>query len=362
MKLAIVHDFLHQKGGAEKVLNAIAEVYPDAPIFTLIYNKEKVNMGRDIRFIGAVKYFPLKKHYKYYLPILPFVINSFKLDEFDVILSSSYAWVKAIGSKRACKISYCHTPMRFAHDMQDLYLSEYKFRRFFIKPILELLRLWDIKTAKKVDYFIANSYNISEKIKKVYGRDSTVIYPPCDTDYFTPGAERRGDYFLIVSRLVLYKRIDIAIRAFNELGLPLKIIGTGAKLDSLKRITKPNVEIMGFQTDEAVRDHYRNCRAVISCAEEDFGISMAEAQSSGAPLISFKKGGALEIIKEPDTGIFFDAQTPESLIEAVRRFEKMSFDKTKICKNAERFSKNIFKEKIKNFVDEKYKVFKSQNL
>jgi len=361
MRTALVHDYLNQAGGAERVVEYLHEIFPEAPIFTSIYDRKKMPIvfrSMDIR-TSFMQHLPLvMKHFKKYLPLYPFAFESFNLSSYDLILSSSSAWGKGIKKKKgALHICYCHSPMRFVWMYED-YMEKEEYGplvRIVLPPILKWLKKWDLKTSKGVDYFIANSKTTQKRIKLFYGRDSEVIHPPVDTSFFKPYNSKIKDYFLVVSRLNPYKHIDLAVEAFNEIGLPLYVIGSGPDDKRLKKLAKPNVEFLGRLPDDEIVKYYSQCRAFILPGEEDFGLTPVEAQACGRPVIAYRSGGALESVIEGETGIFFDKQEKGSLMDAVKKFNGMSFDPAKIRDNALKFDKNVFKKKIREFVDAKRK-------
>jgi len=363
LKIAIVHDYLNQFGGAERVVVALHETFPEAPIFTTIYDKDGMPSSfkeMDIR-MSFMQYFPfVMRYYKPYLIFYPLAIERFNFKGFDVILSSSSAFAKGVKvPEGTCHICYCHTPMRFAWRYED-YIREERFGpiiKAMLPFVIRRMKNWDIATSTRVDYFIANSGVVQERLKKFYGRKSIVIHPPVDTEKYLP-EDHNDDYYLIVSRLNPYKRIELAVQAFNELKLPLKIVGEGSYEKELKRQAGSNIEFLGRLGDEKLSELYARCKALIFPGEEDFGIAPLEAASAGRPTIAFRGGGALETIVDGETGIFFDEHTVESLKSAVRRFEDLKFDKEKIRSHALSFSKKAFKEKIRRFVKEKYREFK----
>jgi glycosyltransferase involved in cell wall biosynthesis len=359
MRIALVHDYLNQAGGAERVVEYLHEVFPEAPIFTSIYDRKRmpeVFRSMDIR-TSFMQHLPLvMKHFKKYLPLYPFAFESLNLSGYDLILSSSSAWGKGINKgKRALHICYCHSPMRFVWMYED-YMEKEEYGplvRMVLPPVLKWLKKWDMKTSKNVDYFIANSKTTQKRIKLFYGRDSEVIHPPVDTSFFKPYNSKIKDYFLVVSRLNPYKHIDLAVEAFNELGLPLYVIGSGPDEKRLKKLAKPNVKFLGRLSDDEIVKYYSQCRAFVLPGEEDFGLTPVEAQACGRPVIAYRAGGALESVIDGETGIFFDKQEKASLMDAVREFNGRSFDPAKIRQNALRFDKNAFKQKIREFVDAK---------
>jgi len=363
-KIAIIHDFLTYFGGAERVLMSLHKLYPEAPIYTLLYDQKKMKQyfpEAKIRtsFLNRLPKF-IRKRKKYLLPFMPTAAETFDLRDFDVVISSSSSFVKGIITKpKAIHICYCHTPTRFLWDWHYNYLEENKIKgikKIFILPMLHYLRMWDKSASERADYFIANSEHTAKRIKKFYGRDSEVIYPPCATKSPLPPlrkGEQRNDYFLIVSRLSPYKKIDIAIEAFNKLELPLVIIGEGSDKNKLVKIANKNVKFLGFQTEEKLAQYYENCYAFIFPGEDDFGITPIEAMSFGKPVLAYKKGGVLETVIENETGEFFDDPIPEILADGVRRLKNnySNYNAEKIKKQAEKFSEERFKEKIKKVVE-----------
>lgn len=364
MKVALVHDWLNGMRGGEKVLEAIVKLFPDADIFTLIYEPEKVSKIINSRTVkhSWVQYLPFtKKKYRYYLPLFPSAIERFNLSGYELVISSSHCVAKgAIKDEKALHICYCHTPMRYARERYNDYFGPENFNphverivRFFIQR----LRKWDLSTAGRPDYYIANSKYIAGLIKKHYNRDAEVIYPPVGVNGFKARKENKG-YFLIVSSLVPYKRVDLAIDAFNKLNLPLWVVGSGPQEKKLKKMAEQNIRFFGWQEQDNLTDFYSNCRALVFPGIEDFGIVPVEAQACGKPVIAFAAGGALETIKENVTGVFFREQSAEGLIQALNQFDKMTFDCDKIRQFSLGFDAEIFKDKFEAFVD---KCLKEKN-
>jgi glycosyltransferase involved in cell wall biosynthesis len=360
MKIAIVHDWLTNMGGGEKVIENFLGIYPGAPIFTSVANRAKLSeklQTADITtsFLQKPYARKMKGHQKYF-PFMPMAFESFDLNEFDVVLSSSTSCAKGVitppGTMHVC---YCNSPMRYGWEFYyDYTRGMGKLKKKLVKYLMNYMRIWDVASANRVDYFIANSQNVARRIWKHYRRESTVIYPPVDTEFYTPEASiKREDCYLCVSRLVAYKRLDLAVDAFGELGLPLVIIGAGEELDRLKRKAKPNVQFLGRQPDDAVRDRYRKCKAFIFPGEEDFGITPVEAQACGCPVIAYGKGGVLETVIDGETGVFFGEQTVEGLKAAVLAAQGMRFDAGRCRGNAERFGEERFRETVVRFISEK---------
>jgi glycosyltransferase involved in cell wall biosynthesis len=294
--------------------------------------------------------------FKYYFMLYPIAFERFDLAEYDVILSSSSAYAKGIKVRSGqVHLCYCYTPARFIWRYED-YVSRENIAPFFkqfLPFLLEPLKQWDLYNNRAVDYFIAISTAVAGRIKRIYGRESVIIYPPVETAYFRPSAAD-GDYYLIVSRLNAYKRIDLAVAAFNELDLPLKIVGDGPARQQLERQARPNIEFLGRRSDEDVKRLLSECRALIFPGEEDFGIVPLEAMASGRPVIAFRAGGAVETIIDGETGLFFDDPSPRSLESAVDRFKFTVFNKDKLRQQALKFDKKVFQDKIARFVRGKY--------
>ncbi|MDD5354417.1 MAG: glycosyltransferase [bacterium] len=356
LKIAIVHDYLNQYGGAERVVEALHELYPEAPIYTAIYLPEQMPDSfrkMDIHTSFMQKFPWLKKHFKKYLVFYPWAIESFDFTGYDLILSSSSAWAK--GVKHAPKIlhvCYCYTPMRWVWSYEKYVEREHipPWAELGLKRCIHYLKRWDLRTNNRVDKFIAISNLIRDRIKRCYGLDSAVIYPPVETARFKI-ALRLKDYFLLVSRLNPYKRVDIVVEAFNQLGLPLVIIGEGPDKKNLQQMARSNIQFLGRVSDEVISEHCSQCQAFIFPGEEDFGIAPVEAMAAGRPVIAFAAGGALETVVDGQTGVFFSEQTPASLIKAVEQFRQLKFNPDIIRAQALKFDKEIFKKSIKAYID-----------
>jgi len=355
MKLAIVHDFLNQYGGAEKTLEALHELYTDAPVFTSILLPRRLPpafSSWDIR-VSFLQRLPfLEKHFKKYLLLYPRAMERFDLSAFDAVLSSSSAFAKGVRARPgALHVCYCYTPMRFVWDSAH-YLAKERipfFYRPFLKSALSYLKEWDLRTIGSVTRFIAISRHIQARIRAAYGRWSEVIYPPVETSRFLV-SQSRDDYFLIVSRLNAYKNIDMAVQAFNQWGRPLVVVGEGPRRAALQRAAKKNVTFLGrVPADELVR-LYSRCRAFVFPGSEDFGIAPVEAMASGRPVIALAAGGALETVVPGETGVFFEKPEVDSLLQVLRDFENRAFDSARIRRHAEKFDKAVFKDKIAAFL------------
>ncbi|MGB9857930.1 MAG: glycosyltransferase family 4 protein [Dictyoglomaceae bacterium] len=359
MKVAIVHDWIVNIGGAEKVLTTLLELFSSADVFTLVASKEtlrKLNITQKVHesFISNLPFG--RKNYSMYLPLMPFAIEQFDLSKYDLVISSSHCVAKGVLTKSyQIHICYCHTPMRYIWDLYFSYLKDKKvekgFKNIFVRLLFHYLRIWDVTSANRVDYFIANSKNVARRIWKFYRREAKVIYPPVEVEKFSPSDEK-DEYFLVLSRLVSYKKVDLVIETFNELNLPLVVIGDGEDMRKIKKMARENIKILGWQDDTTVRKYLARAQALIFPVEEDFGIVPVEAQASGTPVIAYGRGGALETVIDGKTGIFFYEQNVKSLKEAVLRFlkERAKFKREDLLNNAQRFSKERFKREIQDFL------------
>lgn len=347
MKVALAHDHLNQIGGAERVLSEFHELYPQAPVFTLLYDRAIVGQyfnNWDIhtsfleRLPGGAKFF------KWYVWLMPTAVEQLDLSGYDLVVSSASALIKGLVVKpETLNICYCHTPTRYLWSDTHQYTSDLpqpKLIKKILPLVLNYLRQWDYTASQRVDHFVANSKFVAKRIAKYYRRESTVIYPPVDTSSI-PWAQPE-DYYLLISRLRPYKRVDLAIRAFNKLGIPLKIIGSGEQEAELRALAKPHIEFLGQVTDEEKKYYLARCRALIHPQEEDFGITAVEAMAAGRPVIAYGAGGALETIKPGVSGSFFQEQSWEALADAVIRFRYEKFDPEIIRQEAQRFSRNSF--------------------
>ena len=354
-KVALVHDWLNGMRGGEKVLEALCELYPEAEIFTLLLKRDKISprIGDMTIHTSFIQNLPFAlKHYRNYLPLFPRAIEQFDLTGFDLVISTSHAVAKGCKPPAgAVNVCYCFTPMRYIWFLYREYFGDNFFKKLLLNPCFSYLRRWDIRSSGRVGEFLAISNVVAERINQIYNREAEIIYPPVDTDFFRPGGEI-GDYFLIVSALVPYKKLDLAIGAFSKLGLPLRVVGSGPLATRLKELAAPNIHFTGWQSDDDLCRQYQGCRALIFPGVEDFGIVPLEAQSCGRPVIGLGEGGLTETTiplsaggEEPPTGIFFSQQTEESLIDGVRRFieNESKFNPDAIRAHAKKFNKNIFK-------------------
>ena len=358
MRVALVHDYLNQMGGAEKVLLTLHDLYPQAPIYTSIYDPRRVDKRfrtMDIRTSFMQRLPFIKRHHQPYLPLYPHAFERMDLRAYDLVISDSSAFAKGVVTRpEALHICFCHTPMRWAWNFEDYVERERLGRlpRLLLPSVVSWLRQWDYATAARVDYFIANSPGVAARIAKYYRREAVYIPPPINTaNYFV--SPQHDDYFLVVSRLVPYKRIDVAVRAFTMLGLPLRIIGSGRDERRLRRMAGKNVQFLGRVSDSEVRTNMARCRALIFPGEEDFGMTPVEAQASGRPVIAYAAGGALATIVDGSTGMFFHQQTPEALADAVINFRDEYFDPLAIRRHAEEYDTQRFLRRFTQFVETK---------
>ncbi len=361
MKIALIHDWIIDIGGSEKALREIYSIFPSADIYTLLFKEEslkKLSIPKNKVNTSFIQKIPKSREiYRNLLPLFPLAIEQFDLSEYDIIISSSHAVAKGVlTNSKQLHISYCYTPMRYVWDLYHQYLRESNLDRglrgFLVKIFLHYLRIWDISTVNRVDKFIAISRYISKRIRKIYGRNSAIIYPPVDIDKFEL-YEKKENFYLTVSRLVPYKKIDILIKAFaNMPDKKLIIIGDGPDMKKLKKIAKSNVEFLGYQPFDIVKEYLQRAKAFLFAGEEDFGVVLVEAQACGTPVIAYSQGGASEIVIDQKTGILFKEQSVNSLIEAIKDFEKKedSFDFSVIRENSIRFNKERFRKEFKNFV------------
>lgn len=345
-RVAIVHDYLNQYGGAERVLESLHSLFPTAPVFTSIYDPEAMPplyRGWDIR-TSWMQHLPgWRRYFRHYMPLYPSAFESFDLSGFDLVLSSSSAFAKGIiPPAHAYHICYCHTPMRFAW-RTEAYVERERItgvQRAVLPVLLPYVRLWDVVTAGRVDTFVANSRAVAERIRRYYGRDSFVIPPPVDLPPYRPIPPE--DFFLAGGRLIPYKRIDLVVRAFTALGLPLKVFGDGRDRAALEAIAGPNVEFLGYVSEQCRRDLFSRCRAFVFPGEEDFGITPLEAMAAGRPVVAYADGGALDTVVEGVTGRFFYEPSAAALAVAVAHMLHDSYDPLRIRHHAEQFSRDVF--------------------
>ncbi len=363
LKIVIVHEWFVDHSGSEKVLEQMLNVFPDADLMGVVeflpddlkwYIKDK---HVKTTFIQKLPF--AKKKYRNYLPLMPFAIEQLDVSDYDIVISNSHAVTKGVITNiNQLHLCYCHSPIRYAWDLYHQYLRESGLNKglkgFIAKKILHYIRIWDLSTVNRIDHFISNSAYIAKRIKKVYNRKATVIHPPVDTSGFEFCAEKE-DYFVTASRMVPYKKIDLIVEAFNELpDKKLLVIGDGPDFEKIKAKAGDNIEFMGFQKFDVLKEKIKKAKAFVFAADEDFGIMPVEAQACGTPVIAYRKGGALETVVDKKTGLFFDEQSVESLKEAVSEFDQISqsFDKVKIREHALKFDVKVFCENFQKFVIE----------
>jgi len=368
LRVAIVHDWLVSYGGAERVVEEFAALFPDAPIYTTVYDEKSIGHAfPGERVIPSyLQKIPFsRKYYRKMLTLMPGAFESFDLSDYDLVLSSSSSCSKGVlTSTSTLHISYIHTPMRYAWDLYPEYLANAGLiTRFAMKRQMPGIRMWDALSSLRVDNFLANSREVAGRIAKIYRRDATVLHPPVSTDFFTPEENNinTDDYYLILSRFVPYKRIDLAIEACNRLGRNLVVIGDGPQEKELKEMAGPSVEFTGRIPDEEIREYYRNCRAFIFPGFEDFGITPVEAQACGRPVIAYGRGGALDTVIPGQTGLFFGEQTTESLEKGIIEFERMKWDSGLIRNHAEKFDRKLFIKKLRDFISISLKNFQESS-
>lgn len=358
-RTVLVHDYLNQYGGAERVLEAIHELTPTSPVYTSMFLPDAMPdeyREWDVRTTWIDRIPGAHRNHQFVLPAYPLAFERLRAPDCDLVLSSSSAWAKMVRPPDgAAHVSYVHSPMRFAWTFEQYCERERLPRaaRRGLKPFMGLLRWRDRATASRVDRFIANSTIVRDRIRAFWRRDATVIFPPVEVEAFRPvPAAEVGDYFLMVTRLVPYKRLDVAIEALNALGLPLWIVGDGRDRERLERLAGPTIRFLGRLPDEEVRDLYARCRATVFMSEDDFGIAQVEAQAAGRPVVAFAAGGVFDTVVPDVTGVWVEEQTAESLVDAMRRFDTLSFDTDTLVTHARRFSRERFQQELVAVVDE----------
>ncbi|MBD3331032.1 glycosyltransferase [Candidatus Peregrinibacteria bacterium] len=356
MKVALVHDFLIKLGGAERVLKSLSELFPAAPIYTLLYDEKiaRESFSKDRVVTSFLQNYPgfIRRKHRYLLTKMPRAIEEFDFSGFDLVISSSNAFAHGIltplNTKHLC---YCHSPMRYAWDWVNEYRKEnkiYGLKKMLYTPIISYLRFWDKITSDRPTKYLANSNTVKQRIKKYYHADSEIVYPPVDTNRFKASTSNEN-YFLIVSTLTPYKKIDLAIALFNKIGRKLVIIGDGPSRTYLQSMANDNIEFLGFKSDDVVKEYMENCRAFIFPGEEDFGITPVEAMSAGKPILAFAKGGLTETVKSGKTGEFFFSPTIKSMEDGLARllYNEKYYRPQTIRRHALNFSSDIFNKKIK---------------
>jgi glycosyltransferase involved in cell wall biosynthesis len=356
-RIALIHDYLFEQGGAEYVVAVLCDLFPKAPLYTSILDRERVSpifARREVRTSFMQRLVQRKSRARALLPLYPLAFRSFDLADFDIVLSSSSAFAKGITvPDHLPHVCYCHTPAHFIWDL-PAYAQSHAQGGFpldlLAAPLVPALKAWDRRTSRRVEAFLANSAHTAARIADLYGRRADVLHPPVDLAAWSPCAQV-DEYYLIVSRLLPYKRIDVAVRAFAQLGLPLRVVGDGPDRQRLQSLAGPSVTFEGRIATEALRERYARCRALILPGSEDLGLTALEAQASGRPVIAYRAGGALETVIEGVTGAFFDSQTPEALAAVIQRFAWESFDPVAVRANAARFDISVFCEGLLAYLE-----------
>jgi len=367
MKIAIVHDWFVTYGGAERVIEQMLKLYPDADLFALcdfLPEKDRGCINHKKVTTSFIQKLPFaKKKYRSYLPFMPLAIEQLDLSGYDLIISSTHAVAKGvITGPDQLHVAYVNSPVRYAYDLMHQYLSESNLTRgpksWLARIILHYIRMWDAKTVNGVDNLIGNSNFIARRLLKVYRRKADVIYPPVDVKKYKM-TDQKDNYYVTASRLVPYKKINLIVEAFSMMpDKKLVVIGDGPDFKKIKAIATPNIKMMGYKSDSILRRYMQKAKGFVFAAEEDFGIVLIEAQACGTPVIAYGKGGALETVVKNETGVFFYKQSPEAIIDAINRFElKSNFDSKLIRRNAIRFSNERFRSEFKNYVDDAVKEF-----
>jgi len=360
VKVAIVHDWLVTNAGAEKVLKEIITLFPQADIFSLVdflteNERLEIIQGNEVTTSFLQKLPLAQKHFRNALPLFPKAIESLDVKSYDLIISSSWAVAKGIPKhSNQQHVCYCHTPIRYAWDLYEEYTSNLKQpKKYLVQKALQYIRKWDLKNAHHVDYFIANSHYVAKRITKTYERDSVVIHPPVNTDTFTLQTPKE-DFYLAASRLVPYKKTKMIVEAFNTMpDKKLVVIGKGEEYEMIKAIAQPNIEVLGYQSDEVLRDKMQQAKGFIYMAIEDFGIIPVEAMACGTPIIAYGEGGIRDSVLDTKTGLLFEEQSANALCHAIKKFESISFDHQFISKHAQQFSIHRFHDEMEKFIETK---------
>lgn len=378
-RIAIVHEWLTSHAGSEKVVEQILRIYPNADLYSLVdFLPEALRFFIQHKPVTTsfIQNLPFaRKRFRSYLPLMPLAIEQFDLSQYDLVISSHHAVAKGVLTRPdQLHISYVHTPLRYGWELQHQYLHQAGLDRglkgktagTLTRLILHYMRMWDVLSANRVDRYVANSRYVARRIEKTYRCPAEVIYPPVDTERFLPEKGEtfppRENFYLTVSRFVPYKRVDLTVAAFSQLGLPLVVIGDGASAAALRKAAGPNIRFLGKQPDSVVEDYMQRCKGFIFPPEEDFGITPVEAQAAGAPVIAYAKGGQSETVIEGETGVLFAHQTVESLVHSVRRLQANvdQFCTDRLRKNAERFSLNRFQTQFGDFVENAWTQFRER--
>jgi glycosyltransferase involved in cell wall biosynthesis len=354
MRVALVHDWLNGMRGGEKVLEALLDIFPQSTIFTLFHQRGKVSPRIESHPI-VTSYLArapgVFRFYRNYLPLFPRAVEAWDFGGYDLVVSSSHAVAKGVRPGRAYHLCYCHTPMRYIWDAEPDYRMN-AVQRLAFRAVRDRLRRWDRETAGRVNHFIANSRFVADRITRYYGRESDVVSPPIDTDFFSLSqAHVREDFYLAAGALVSYKRFDVIVRAFNSLGKRLVIAGTGPELRNLRALAASNISIRGWVSNEELRGLYRTARALVYAAREDFGMVAVEARCCGCPVIAYDQGGLTETVRSGVSGLFFAAQTEIAVTDAVREFEGRTWPPEQVTAGVESFSRAEFETKVRNIIE-----------
>jgi glycosyltransferase involved in cell wall biosynthesis len=359
LRVALVHDWLTGMRGGEKVLEAVTELYPDATLFTLVHVPGSVSAGIERLSPRASLLSSLPgagRIYRHLLPLFPFAVEQFDLDRFDLVISTSHCAAKSVVRPgRARHVCYCHTPMRYVWDQRNAYFGPTRLgtpAAGALRPVLAWLARWDASTAHRVDRYLANSQHVARRIERYYNRPSTVVYPPVDTGFYCPDATVPSAAALVVSALAPYKRIDLAIEACRQAGVPLRIVGQGPEAARLRQMAGPDVEFLGQLSDDEVRRCYREAGVVLLPGEEDFGIVPVEAQACGRPVVALGRGGALETVVDGVTGVLVPSETPDAMAAGIRRALDAGFDTAATRRHAEQFGRGRFARAFRTLIDE----------
>ncbi|HMV47303.1 MAG TPA: glycosyltransferase [Blastocatellia bacterium] len=354
-RIALVHDNFAQMGGAEKVAEALHKLLPEADLHSTLAVREKLSeelRRTEIKTTWMQRLPGLSRYYRHYFPLYPLAVESMDLSAYDLIVSSCFGYAKGVKKNAdAVHVCYCHTPARWIWRYDD-YSAREQFgllKRAVLPPMLAGMKLWDLRAAQRPDYFIANSHVVARRIRDFYRRDAVVIHPPIEVNRFQPSAEQQ-DYYLVLSRLTAYKRIDLAIEACNKLRRKLVVVGTGSDQKRLQSLAGPTVTFLGRQPDKVVEGLVSRCRALLFTGEEDFGMVPLEVNAAGRPVIAFRGGGATETVIEGETGVFFDQPTAASLAGAIQEFENYSWNRTTLRKHAEKFDSMVFAQNFLEFL------------
>ena len=346
LQVALAHDWLTGMRGGERVVELLCQGFPDAPIYTLIHDRNAVSesINRHPVQTSVLQHVPgITRSYRYFLPLHPWAISRFQPAPADLLISTSHCVAKGLPRPPgALHLCYCFTPMRYAWTFYDEYFGRNPVKAAILKPILKRLRRWDRENADGVDRFVAISHHVQKRIQAFYGRESDVVYPPVDIERCTPGEDGHDGFDLVVSALVPYKRVDLAVRTYTEFGYPLTVVGSGTEYQRLRAMAGANITFLGWRSDAEIVALYRRCRLLVFPGEEDFGIVPVEAQACGRPVVAYGRGGALETVVAGETGLFFEQQTPDSLRDAVERCAATRWDLDHLRNHAGRFSTRNF--------------------